>query len=205
MAAATSSGPSRHRRSSRRSTATPIAGRTRGSSAAAHREWAADPGQRPAPRRGQPGAVLPDRARGWRLRHAGRQHRGLAVHHPRPEPGHRVRRDDALHGCDRHVSSSRSDPIRPLRAGCPRVRRPPRAGRGPRRDLPGQPRTPAAGRARHRASGWRDPRADADRPAPQRRAAPHGRPGGGQGAVGAVHGLFADDRARRLPALQRRS
>ena len=60
---------------------------------AAHRERAADPGQRPAPRPGQPGAVLPDRARGWRLRHPRRQHPGLAVRHPRPEPGHRVRRD----------------------------------------------------------------------------------------------------------------
>ena len=173
---------------------------------AAHRERAADPGQRPAPRPGQPGAVLPDRARGWRLRHPRRQHRGLAVRHPRPEPGHRVRRDDALHGRDRHVR--RAGPLRPgvSERAVHDVQGPARAGRGHRRDLPGQPaHAGAAGRARRRACGWRDPRADAHRPAPQQRAAPHGRPGGGQGAVGAVHGLLADHRAGRVPAVQRRS
>ena len=156
---------------------------------------------------GQPGAVLPDRARGRRLRRPGRQHPGLAVRHPRPEPGHRVRPDHALRGRDRHVR--RAGPRRPgvAERAVHRVRGPARAGRRHRRDVPGQPaHAGAAGRARRRAAGWRDPGADADRPAPQQRAAPHGRPGGGHGRCRcSTPGFSPTDRARRVPADQRRA
>ena len=58
-----------------------------------------------------PSTLQPDRPAGRRVRRSGRQPPGYPVHDSRPEPGHRVRRDPALRGCDGHVH--REDPARP--------------------------------------------------------------------------------------------
>ena len=50
-----------------------------------------------------------------------------------------------------------------------------------------------------------DPREDVDRPPAQQRAAGVGQPGGRYRAVGAVHRVVADRRARRVPALRSRA
>ena len=118
---------------------------------AAHRERQTDPGQRPAPDPGGTVDAAADRPAGRRVQRSGRQPPGYPVHDSRPEPGHHVRRDPALRGCDGHVH--REDPARP---GVPErtvhyVPGQARAGRGHRREVPGQSaHTGAAGRAQRR-------------------------------------------------------